>query len=72
MSEFYVKAEDEQKCRASAVGLQEITITGLTNEGELREFIGVVRSLENGHSRFPGYPLRITMPNAAEFTLRRV
>ena len=34
---------------------------GLTNEGKVASFGGIVQSLENGHSQYADYPLRITM-----------
>ena len=55
MSQFYAKAEDEERC------LQSSIIRQPTTEGKLRPFSGIVQSVENGQRQYPGYPLRITM-----------
>jgi hypothetical protein len=34
---------------------------GLTTEGKVASFGGIVQSVENGHWEYPGYPVRITM-----------
>jgi hypothetical protein len=36
-------------------------VTGLTTEGKMASFGGIVQSVENGHREYPGYPVRITM-----------
>jgi hypothetical protein len=61
MSQFYAKAEDEERCLQSSISRQPIMVMGLTTEGKLAPFGGVVQSVENGHREYPGYPVRITM-----------
>jgi len=36
-------------------------VKGLTTEGRMASFGGIVQSVENGHREYPGYPVRITM-----------
>jgi hypothetical protein len=36
-------------------------VTGLTTEGKVASFGGIVQSVENGHTQYADYPLRITM-----------
>ena len=50
--------------RTSVITNQPITITGMTTDRKVRAFSGTVRSVERGHTLYPGYPLRITMPDA--------
>ena len=61
MSQFYAKAEDEERCLQSSIIRQPIMVQGLTTEGKLRPFSGIVQLVENGQRQYPGYPLRITM-----------
>jgi hypothetical protein len=61
MSQFYAKAEDEQRCLQSSVRQQPVMVTGLTTEGKVASFGGVVQSVETGHKEYPGYPVQITM-----------
>jgi hypothetical protein len=44
MSQFYAKVEDERKCQESSLSRQPITITGLTDDGNIRAFTGTVQS----------------------------
>jgi hypothetical protein len=60
MSQFY-KAEDEERCLQSSIGRHPVMVTGLTPEGKMASFAGIVQSVENGHAEYPGYPVRITM-----------
>jgi len=64
MIQFYARLADEDHCRNSVITNQPITITGITTDGRVRVFSGTVRSVEPGHTLYPGYPLRITMPDA--------
>jgi hypothetical protein len=64
MSQFYAQAVDEERCLRSSIDQAPITITGLTTEGRIRAFTGTVQSVEKGHTTYPGYPLRITIPNS--------
>ena len=61
MSQFYAEAEDEERCLQSSISRRPIMIMGLTTEGKMDPFGGVVQSVENGHREYPGYPVRITM-----------
>jgi hypothetical protein len=61
MSQFYAKAEDEERCLQSSTNQRPITVRGLTTEGKSAPFSGIVQSVEDGHRQYPGYPLRITM-----------
>jgi hypothetical protein len=61
MSQFYAKAEDEERCLQSSISRKPIMVTGLTTEGKMASFGGIVQSVENGHREYPGSPVRITM-----------
>ena len=61
MSQFYAKPEDEERCLQSSISRQPIMVTGMTTEGRMASFGGIVQSVENGHREYPGYPVRITM-----------
>jgi hypothetical protein len=61
MSQFYAKAEDEERCLQSSITRQPVMVTGLTAEGKLRPFSGTIQAVEKGQSQYPDYPLRITM-----------
>ena len=61
MSQFYAKAEDEERCLQSSISRKPIMVTGLTTEGKMASFGGIVQPVENGHREYPGYPVRITM-----------
>ena len=61
MSQFYAKAEDEERCLQSSIRQQPVMVTGLTTEGKVASFGGVVQSVETGHKVYPGYPVQITM-----------
>jgi hypothetical protein len=60
MAQFYTQLTDEDRCRNAVTTQTPITITGVTFNGTILEFTGVVRTVENivGH---PEYPLRVTM-----------
>lgn len=64
MTQFFAKADDEYRCRKAVLSKGEITVTGLTPEGTEGAFTGRVQSVEAGHRKFPGYPLRITMADS--------
>lgn len=61
MSQFYAKAEDEERFLQSSITRRPIMVQGLTTEGKLRPFSGTVQAVEKGHTQYPDYPLRITM-----------
>jgi hypothetical protein len=60
MSQFYAKAEDEERCLQSSINPTAVVVRGLTTEGKLCPFSGTVQAVENGHTQYPDYPLRIT------------
>jgi len=61
MSQFYAKAEDEERCLQSSITRRPIMMVGVTTEGKVASFGGIVQSVENGHREYPGYPVRVTM-----------
>ncbi len=61
MTQFYAKAEDEERFLQSSITRQPIMVQGLTTEGKLRPFSGTVQTVEKGQTQYPDYPLRITM-----------
>ena len=61
MSQFYAKAEDEERCSQSSITRQPAMVRSLTTEGKLLPFSGTVQAVEKGHTQYPDYPLRITM-----------
>ena len=64
VSQFYAKVEDEERCVQSALSRQPVMITGLTAEGQVWAFRGIVQSIEMGPTQYPSYPFRITMLDA--------
>jgi len=60
MSQFYAKAEDEERCFQSSI-TQPVMVLGLTTEGKLRPYSGTVQAIEKGQTQYADYPLRITM-----------
>jgi hypothetical protein len=61
MSQFYAKAEDEERCLQSSITRRPIMVQGLTTEGKVWPFSGIVQAVEKGHMQYPDYPFRITM-----------
>ena len=61
MSQFYVKAEDDERGLQSSITRRPIMVQGLTTEGKVCPFSGIVQAVENGHTQYPDYPHRITM-----------
>jgi hypothetical protein len=64
MVEFYVKLADEQNCLGSVGSKKPITVTGLSINGKLAAFTGVVLTLKNQQAKFPVYPLLVIMNDA--------
>jgi hypothetical protein len=60
MSQFYAKAEDEERCLQSSKTRRPVMVLGMTTEG-LRPFSGIVLAVEKRDTPYPDYPLRITM-----------
>ena len=65
MVEFYAKLADEQNCLGSWGSKKPITLTGLSLNGKLAAFTGVVVAVENQQAKFPVYPLLVIMNDAA-------
>jgi hypothetical protein len=61
MTQFYVQLIDEHRCLDAVITQEPITITGVTFNGTVRVFTGVVRTVENVPAAYPDYPLRVTM-----------
>jgi len=60
MTQFYVQSTDEDRCRNAVLTQKPISVTGVTFNGTVLEFTGVVRTVENIMG-YPDYPLRVTM-----------
>jgi len=61
MSQFYAKAEDEERCLQSSINPTASRGAGSDNRGETLPILGHRSGVENGHTQYPDYPLRITM-----------
>ena len=59
MIQFYVQATEEYRCRRAVLSKEPITVTGLMEDGRACVASGRVQSVEAGHQRIPGYPLRV-------------
>ena len=49
MSHFYAKAEDEERCLQSSTNQRPVMVTGLTTEGKMASFGGIVQSVESNN-----------------------
>lgn len=63
MAKLYVQLRDLEKCQRSLRSKIAVRITGLHGNGKVIALRGVVQSLESGCTVFPGYPLRVTIPD---------
>ena len=61
MSQFYAKAEDEERCVQSSITRHPVMVQGLTTDGKVCPSSGTVQAVEKGQTQYPDYPLRITM-----------
>ena len=64
MSQFYIADDDKngvQRCKESQLDGMPITITGLTAEGEVKGFTGIVQSLVHDAKREPDRRWRVTI-----------
>ena len=61
MSQFYAKAEDEERRVQSSITRHPVMVQGLTTYGKVCPFSGTVQAVEKGQTQYPDYPLRITM-----------
>jgi hypothetical protein len=55
MSQFYAKAEDEERCLQSSITRQSVVVQGLTTEGKLCPFYGTIQAVEKGHTQYPDF-----------------
>jgi hypothetical protein len=46
MSQFYAKAEDEERCLRSSITRRPVMVQGLTTEGKLLPFSGTVQAVD--------------------------
>jgi hypothetical protein len=53
--------EDEERCLQSSINPTASRGAGSDDRGKLCPFSGTVQAVENGHTQYPDYPLRITM-----------
>jgi hypothetical protein len=66
-SQFYISNDSEvdvQRCKESRDTGRPITIIGLTRDGLLKAFNGVVQSVEHDPKRNPGTRFRVTIREA--------
>jgi hypothetical protein len=61
-AQFYAMSPDLSRCRESVATRTPIKIIGLTPEGKVKVFSGVVQSIESGYTIHLAFPLRVTMP----------
>jgi hypothetical protein len=64
MSQFYISNDDKndaQRCRASRDNGQASTFTGLSIDGQVRPFYGIVELVDFEPSRGPGKHYLITI-----------
>jgi hypothetical protein len=67
MSQFYISNDSEadvQRCNESRDTRLPITITGLTRDGFVKEFRGVVQSVEHYPKRDAGTRFRVTISDS--------
>ena len=62
--QFFAMHPDARRCHDSRAARMPITIIGLTAEGKVKVFSGVVRSVETGHSIHAAFPLRVTISHS--------
>lgn len=64
MERFYIRDDDEdgiRLCKLSQIDGAEITIAGLTAEGQVKLHTGIVQSLVRDEQRDPDRRWRVTM-----------
>jgi hypothetical protein len=64
MLQFYIRDDDEdgiRLCKLSQIDGAQITIAGLTAEGEVKLHTGIVQSLVRDEQRDPDRRWRVTM-----------
>ena len=60
MAQFYVQRTEEDRCRNAVITEEPITVAGLSFNGTVLEFTGVVQTVENDRGDLD-YPLLVTM-----------
>jgi len=53
MSQFYAKAEDEERCVQSSITRHPVMVQGLTTDGKVCPFSGTVQAVEKGSDAVP-------------------
>ena len=64
MEQFYIRDDDEdgiRLCKMSQIDGAQITIAGLTAEGQVKLHTGIVQSLVHDEQRDPDRRWRVTM-----------
>ena len=64
MEQFYIRDDDEdgiRLCKLSQIDGAQITIAGLTAEGQVKLHTGIVQSLVHDEQRDPDRRWRVTM-----------
>jgi hypothetical protein len=64
MSQFYIGDDDEtsvQRCKYSQLDGTPVTVTGLSAQGEVKEYAGIVQSLVRDGKRDPDRRWQVTM-----------
>jgi hypothetical protein len=59
--QFFAMTPDARRCHDSHAARMPITIIGLTADGKVKVFSGVIQSVETGHSIHAAFPLRVTI-----------
>jgi hypothetical protein len=71
MDQFYIRDDDEdgiRRCKLSQIDGTSITIAGLTAEGQVKLYTGVVQSLVHDEQRDPDRRWRVTIYNGERRT----
>jgi hypothetical protein len=73
MNQFYIRDDDEdgiRQCKLSQIDGTTITIAGLSAEGQVKLFTGVVQSLVRDEKRDPDRRWRVTIFDGETRTLK--
>jgi hypothetical protein len=73
MNQFYISDDDEdgiRRCKLSQIDGTPITIAGLTAEGQVKLYTGVVQSLVHDEKRDPDRRWRVTIYDGETRTLQ--
>jgi hypothetical protein len=61
MDQFYLQLIDLERCQKSLLARTPITITGLTRDGKIKTFTGLIHSIQMEHTAFKDYPIMVAM-----------